>query len=178
MRCPPCPHPAHSRSKSCSWSCRLGAEQRSCTHVKPSPRFILLEEWVLTFVPPVSSATLTKLESNTSTSTSASRSTSRSSSTDEETDVALLTIYKNAIPLFRVLPTWRGVPAENNGAWLRIAGAGDDSAPAQGSGGRGGRGGIHRGSGGGETMLGFGDSPGLLLLPTSMHVFPGDKPAK
>ncbi|KAJ7437402.1 phosphorylated protein that interacts with Vac8p, partial [Mycena latifolia] len=63
----------------------------SRTRVEPSPRFVLLEEWVLAFAPPASSA-----------------------ATDEEADVAPPTIYKNAIPLFRalfallrILPAWR-----------------------------------------------------------------------
>ncbi|KAJ7710707.1 autophagy-related protein 13-domain-containing protein [Mycena rosella] len=109
----------------------------SRTRVEPSPRFVLLEEWVLAFAAPSSSASI-KSESDASTR-------SGSSSTDEDTDVAPPTIYKNAIPLFRalfallrILPAWRAVRKlagrrATNGGRLRVVvrlggGAGEGGA--------------------------------------------------
>ncbi|KAJ7437386.1 hypothetical protein FB451DRAFT_1570684 [Mycena latifolia] len=89
----------------------------------PSPRFVLLEEWVLAFAPPASSAASSSSAASTKSESRSSASTSRSSSTDEEADVAPPTIYKNAIPLFRalfallrILPAWRAVASSRGAA--------------------------------------------------------------
>ncbi|KAJ7193104.1 phosphorylated protein that interacts with Vac8p, partial [Mycena pura] len=65
----------------------------SRTRVEPEPRFVLLEEWVLSCTPPAAVS---------------------SSAATDDTDILPPTIYKNTIPLFRalysllrVLPAWR-----------------------------------------------------------------------
>ncbi|KAJ7123442.1 autophagy-related protein 13-domain-containing protein [Mycena epipterygia] len=154
----------------------------SRTRVEPQPRLVLLEEWVLAFSPPSSSA----------------------SSTDEA-DVLPPTIYKNAIPLFRalyallrILPAWRvvrklagrraagvsppsGVNAGGKGRGMRVVvrlRPEDDVVEGGAAGLRGmGMGGEGNGGNGEDTILAFGDSPapetGAAPLPTSTHVFPG-----
>ncbi|KAJ6541187.1 autophagy-related protein 13-domain-containing protein [Mycena vulgaris] len=143
----------------------------SRTRVEPSPRFVLLEEWILAFAAPASSA------ASSSSSASTKSDTSGSTSTEEDGDVAPPTIYKNAIPLFRalyallrILPAWRAgrklAGRRANGGRLRVVVrlvGGDENATG--------------GGGGGEAVLGFGESPapgaGAPPLPTSTHLFPG-----
>ncbi|KAF8203414.1 hypothetical protein K438DRAFT_1820135 [Mycena galopus ATCC 62051] len=69
--------------------------------VEPEPREVLLEEWVLAFSLSASTSGTTDSASTASRSSSAgggASDRSRKSSTDEDTDVLLPTMYKNAIP--------------------------------------------------------------------------------
>nr|GAT47774.1 predicted protein [Mycena chlorophos] len=123
-------------------------EGTTTTRVEPEPRFVLLEEWVLSYVP---------LESVSSGS---------STSSMEDPDIQPSTIYKNTIPLFRalysflrILPAWRTVVRlarrRGNGRSLRVA--------------------VRlRPDNDNESMLRFGQRPGPTAapLPTSTHTFP------
>ncbi|KAJ6521989.1 hypothetical protein B0H19DRAFT_1386753 [Mycena capillaripes] len=62
-------------------------QKPSGTRIEPEPRYVVLEEWVLEFAPSAPSTLSSASDTNR----------------DEEMDVLLPTIYKNAIPLLRVL---------------------------------------------------------------------------
>ncbi|KAF7369475.1 Autophagy-related protein 13 [Mycena venus] len=169
-------------------------QKPSGARFEPEPRHVLLEEWVLDF----SSSSISSLNpTSTSEMTSSSSASDRSSSTDKKTDMLPLTIYKNAIPLFRALYallrilsggrvvrklTGRrpGVGAEGGGAsdeggkrGLRVVARprpeGEASQATAMGGTRMGKNGSGNGGNGGDTALIFGAPP----LLTSTHTFPG-----